>query len=119
MLEIKTMTVEEFMNTKCDTVKLSAMYRRLSQLKRGEYASRFDWSEKPLYEANGRIYGGGDCVEILSHREGYGYTIISVGDRGDWMCCVYPKPEIKYECIAFYDGEDEEVFKKLAGRWGV
>lgn len=114
------MPLEQFMKTDCNEEKLKAMYNRLNSIPHSKWAPRLYDSSQPLYEASGRIYGGGDCCNLLSYREGYGYTIIDVGDRGDWMCCVYPKPEPKpaYKYIAFYDGEFEEIFEKLAERYG-
>lgn len=120
MLEIKTMPLEQFMKTDCNEEQLKGMYNRLSAIPHSKWAPRLYYSSQPLYEASGRIYGGGDCWNLLSYREGYGYTIIDVGDRGDWMCCVYPKPcpKLDYKYIAFYDGEFEEIFEKLAERYG-
>ena len=111
--EIKVMPVSEFMKTAelANKENLKMMYSRIFDNIRENYI-RLDYAVNPLYDCDGRIYGGGDCVSILSHREGYGYTIIEVGDRGSWVCAV--KDESKgAEDIAFYDGEFEEVYKKL------
>lgn len=120
MLQIKTMPIEQYMNSECNTEKLQEMYNRLNSIPHGKYAPRLYWAEKGLYEAGGRIHGGGDCICWLSYREGYGYTLIDVGDRGSWSCGVYLKeqPEPKYEYIAFYDGEFEEVFKRFEKIFG-
>lgn len=118
MLQIKTMPIEQYMNSECDTEKLQKMYNRLESIPHGECAPRLYWAETGLYEAGGRIHGGGDCICWLSYREGYGYTLIDVGDRGSWTCRVYAKEIPDCEYIAFYDGEFEEVFKELAKYFG-
>lgn len=112
-LELKVMPVSEFMKTAelVNKEKLKMMYSRIFDNMRKNY-KRLDYAKNPLYECDGEIYGGGDCVSILSHREGYGYTIIEVGDRGSWICAI--RYEAKgTEDIAFYDGEFEEVYEKL------
>ena len=113
MLEIKVMPVSEFMKTENLVNKegLEKMYSLIQDNRKKEYI-RLDRGSMPLYECGGTIYGGGDCVCILSHREGYGYTVIDVGDRGSWMCMV--RSELKgINDIAFYDGEFEEVYEEL------
>ena len=112
-LEVKVMPVSDFMKTAelADNEKLKMMYSRISDNIRKNYI-RLDYGKNPLYKSGGGIYGGGDCVSIISHREGYGYTIIEVGDRGSWICAI--RYEAKgTEDIAFYDGEFEEVYEKL------
>lgn len=113
MLEIKTMTVDEFLETKdlADEKELECMYSLIRDNCKSEYL-RLDRGAMPLYKCGDRVYGGGDCVDILSHRKGYGYTIINVGDRGDWMCSVNT-PSMKKRLINFYDGTLEEVYEKL------
>lgn len=115
MLETKVMSVKQFMESPCNTNKLKQMYERLKANSKSERASRLDWAEKPLYyTSGGRICCGGDCIDILSYREGYGFTIINVGDRGYWYCCVHVENEPEYDGIAFYDGEVDEVYERLA-----
>ena len=113
MLEIKVMPLAQFMQTASDTdeAALQMMYSRICENKQKLY-TRLDCADMPLYACGDRIFGGGDCVSILSHRKGYGYTIIDVGDRGSWICAVHS--ELKgYKDIAFYDGEFEEVYERI------
>lgn len=79
MVEVKVMSLARFMKTasEVDEAELERMYSRIRDNQKKSYV-RMDFAAMPLY-------GSGDCVSILSHRKGYGYTIIDVGDRGDWM----------------------------------
>lgn len=113
MVEVKVMSLAQFMKTasEANEAELEMMYSRIRDNKKKSYV-RMDYAAMPLYGSGDSIYGGGDCVSILSHRKGYGYTIIDVGDRGDWMCTVHSKSK-SYKDIAFYDGEFEEVYEEL------
>lgn len=116
MLEIKKMKVAEFMETEhlADKEKLERMYNLIDDNCKRDYV-RLCSSTMPLYygsKEKNTIFGGGDCQKILSHREGYGYTIIDVGDRGSWSCDIY-LVNAKHTDILFYDGEFEEVYERL------
>lgn len=113
MVQTKIMSVKKFMDTEKDanTAELELMYERIKEKKK---SGRLDWAKMPLYKSGGSIFGGGDCVSILSHRAGYGFTIINVGDRGSWYCGVHTDKKTNDEDIVFYDGEFEEVFERLA-----
>lgn len=113
MLEVKVMPLAQFMQTasEANESELQIMYSRIRDNKKKSYV-RMDYSAMPLYASGDRVFGGGDCVSILSHRKGYGYTIIDVGDRGYWMCTVRSESK-NYKDIAFYDGEFEEVYEEL------
>lgn len=112
MLEIKVMTVKQFMQTgkSEDDAELKEMYSRISENQKSN--RRMDYAVMPLYACDDRIFGGGDCVRILSHRKGYGYTIIDVGDRGSWICGIHSESK-NYNDIAFIDGTSEEVYEEL------
>lgn len=112
-MEIKVMSVSEFMKTAnmANEEELEKMYLLIQDNRKREYI-RLDRGSMPLYECDGSVFGGGDCVCILSHREGYGYTVIDVGDRGSWMCTVRSEQKGLND-IAFYDGEFEEVYESL------
>ena len=113
MLEIKRMRVNDFINSKdaCNEEILEKMYTKLKNESKCN-TDRLYRGASPLYKCGINVYGGGDCIRILSHRDGYGYTVIDVGDRGYWYCCVRDEDR-KYEDISFYDGDIEEVFLKL------
>lgn len=113
MLEIKVMPLAQFMQTASDSdeAELKMMYSHIRSNTKRE-ALRLDYGNMPLYACGNRIFGGGDCHSILSHRRGYGYTIIDVGDRGYWTCAVQSKSKDN-DGIAFYDGETEEVYERL------
>ncbi len=120
MLKTKVMSVKQFMESSCNMYKLKQMYMRLKAGLNSERASRLTCGKQPLYyTSGGSICCGGDCVDILSYREGYGYTIINVGDRGHWYCCIHTKNATKYDDIVFYDGKFEEVYESLARQLGV
>ena len=89
MLEVKGMSIPEFLKTEnlANKEELKKMYLKIRDNCKNKYC-RPDYSSMPLYECNGSVFGGGDCIRVLSHREGYGYTVIDVGDRGSWMCVV-------------------------------
>ena len=113
MLQVKIMPIKKFMETEKDanTAELRLMYERINEKSK---ADRLDWAEMPLYRSGDRIFGGGDCVSILSHRAGYGFTIIKVMDRGDWYCGVHANQKTDdEEQIVFYDGEFDEVFEEM------
>lgn len=114
MVQVKFMTVKQFMEAECDNEKLEEMYDRIDEIPKSKWAARLTYGEKPLYMSGNNIYGGGDCISILSHRKGYGYTLIHVGDRGEWSCGVHAGEKIPKDAIAFYDGEFEAVFESLA-----
>ena len=120
MLEIKKMKVAEFMETGhlADKEKLERMYKLIDDNRKKDYVRLFT-STMPLYYGSSKkttIFGGGDCQKLLSHREGYGYTIIDVGDRGSWSCDIYLE-NAKHSDIIFYDGEFEEVYERLVERF--
>ena len=112
MLEIKVMPVSQFLQTGSDgdEAELEKMYKLIRENTNGKDV-RLDYGVMPLYTCDDRIYGVGDCVKILSHRKGYGYTIISVGDRGSWICSFHCESK-NYNDIAFYNGTFEEVYER-------
>lgn len=94
-----------------NTAQLMLMYRHVNAKSK---IDRLEWAEMPLYKSGNRIFGGGDCIDILSHRTGYGFTIIKVMDRGDWYCAVHAKQKLEEkDAIIFYDGTFEEVYERL------
>ena len=104
------MPVREFINShsECDKELLEKMYKHLDKEN-----LRLFTSSRPLYECNGRIFGGGDCLISLSHRKGYGFTFIIVEDRGYWRCGIICDEAKNKEKIAFIDGDFEEVCEEL------
>lgn len=107
MTKITNMKVRDFINspTECDLELLEKMY---TEIKKNKPMVRFDMSQSPLYYCGSNVCGYGDCVNILSHRKGYGFTLIDVGDRGYWYCRVNSLESGK-DLISFYDGDFEEI----------
>lgn len=115
MVKENAMTAKEFIDThnECDEELLKKMYKYLEEWNPN---TRLFKSKSPLYECdNGRIYGGGDCLLSLSQRNGYGFTIINVGDRGCWRCNVSSEIIKDREKIIFIDGDFQEIYEQLKG----
>ena len=119
MLEIKTMPLKEFLKTasQADEELLNKMYKRICENRKNR-STFLDCADMPFYtSSDGSVYGGGECNDILSHRNGYGFTMISVGDRGSWICSVHCKSKRSND-IAFFDGEFDEVYQQLIEYYG-
>lgn len=119
MLEIKTMPLGQFMWSVSEEEKelLKKMHRQICDNRKNR-STFLDCSDMPFYKSSdGSVYGGGECQDILSYRKGYGFTIISVGDRGSWICSVHCKSKRSND-IAFYDGEFDEVYQQLIEYYG-
>ncbi len=118
MLQVNIMPVEKFLETEADAnvEKLKLMYERIKAVYNAPFV-RLDWTKMPVYETQNGIFGGGEFVNWLSHREGYGFTIVKSEERGGWSCGIRSDKKTNYRDIVFYDGEFEEVFEALAKRF--
>lgn len=114
MLKVKKMPLEQFLITasKTDKVLLNKMREYICDTRKTE-RPYLHCSAMPFYtSSDGRILGSGECNDILSHRKGYGFTIIRVGDMGTWYCPLH-SDWAKDNDIVFYDGGYDEVYKRL------
>lgn len=114
MLRVKKMSMEQFLITsaKTDKVLLKRMLEYICNTRKSEKPYLY-CSPMPFYTASdGQILGSGECNDILSHRKGYGFTIIRVEENGTWHCPLH-SDWAQDNDIVFYDGGYGEVYKRL------